>query len=94
MNESFQETMDSLEATALRVKAERDEAVRLLKEALIYSHIGANGPFKTTVRQFLAKLGVIADYAETMVKRDQLARHEGRPEHDLDTFGRPLRAGT
>ena len=31
------------------------------------------------------------DYANAMVKRDQLARHEGRPEHDFSTDGRPLK---
>lgn len=34
------------------------------------------------------------DYAETMIRRDQLALHEGRPDHDQDVFGRQLKAGT
>ena len=33
-------------------------------------------------------------YADAMIRRDQRARDEGRPEHDLDTFGRPLRPGS
>jgi hypothetical protein len=33
------------------------------------------------------------DYAAVMTKRDQLARHEGRPDQDLDVVGRVLRAG-
>lgn len=32
-------------------------------------------------------------YANAMVKREQIARHEGKPEHDLDVVGRVLRAG-
>lgn len=32
-------------------------------------------------------------YGDVMSGRDRLARHEGRPEHDLDVFGRPLREG-
>jgi hypothetical protein len=34
-----------------------------------------------------------ADYADTMVKRDQLARHEGRADQDLDVVGRAMIAG-
>ena len=40
-----------LEVVALRVKAERDEAVRLLRA------IGKKGPFKTQVREFLKRIG-------------------------------------
>lgn len=93
MKESLKEAMDTLAVTAMRVKAERDEAVKLLKEALLYSHIGADGPFKTTVRKFLGSLGAIKDYAETMIERDKLARHEGRPDQDLTTRGTPMEAG-
>jgi hypothetical protein len=78
----------------LRVKSERDDAVRLLKEGLLYSHIGQHGSYKSRVREFLCKLGVIKDYADTMIKRDQLARHEGRADHDQDICGRPLREGS
>lgn len=35
----------------------------------------------------------INDYANDGVKREQLERHEGRPEHDQDMVGRALRAG-
>src|SRR3990167_8868833 len=35
-----------------------------------------------------------ADYAEIMVKRDQLARNEGKPEHDIGPDGQRLRAGS
>ena len=87
MNESMDETMRGLANTALRVKEERDDAVRLLKEALLYSHIGAEGPFKSKVRMFLIRLRC---YPEP--KPD--TRTESRPEHDLDTFGRPLKAGS
>jgi hypothetical protein len=45
-----------------------------------------------TAKFFIAIVPAI-DYAETMVKRDQLARHEGTPEHDTDVVGRALKAG-
>ena len=32
--------------------------------------------------------------AEAGIRRDLQARHEGKPEHDLDTTGRRLRPGT
>ena len=32
-------------------------------------------------------------YAEAMIQRDKLTRYEGRPDQDLDAFGRPLKAG-
>lgn len=32
-------------------------------------------------------------YANSKVKQDQLARHEGRPDHDTDVVGRALKAG-
>ena len=33
-------------------------------------------------------------YADAMIQRDKIERHTGRPEHDADTFGRPLKAGS
>jgi hypothetical protein len=48
-------TLDDLEETALRVKAERDEAVKLLQESLLYSATGSSGPFKSRVREFLER---------------------------------------
>ena len=33
-------------------------------------------------------------YGDVMAKREQLQRYEGRPDQDLDTFGRPLKAGS
>jgi len=98
--ETMDQTMADLTETALRVKAERDEAVKLLKEALLYSHIGADGVFKSKVRAFLEPLGVIAAYADAMAKRDQLERLEGRSAQtrsggtDTTTDGRPLRHGS
>jgi hypothetical protein len=50
------ETLDALEVTALRVKSERDEAIELLRESLLYSATGNRGAFKTRVRDFLARL--------------------------------------
>ena len=49
--------LDQLELTALKIKHERDEAVRLLRECLTYSSIGEHGMFKTKVRDFLDSLG-------------------------------------
>jgi hypothetical protein len=92
MNESMDETMRGLANTAIRIKDERDEAVRMLKEALLYSHIGQEGPFKSKVRMFLIRMRVYP--ADDPVKREQLERHAGRPDQDLDTFGRPMKAGS
>lgn len=32
-------------------------------------------------------------YADAMIQRDKEARHTGKPEHDRDTFGRPMKEG-
>lgn len=50
-------TADHLIATALRVKDERDAAVRLLRRTLELREIGAEGPHKSDVRAFLARIG-------------------------------------
>ena len=49
--------LTELEATSRGVKAERDEAVRLLRECLTYSTLGDQVMFKTKVRDFLDSLG-------------------------------------
>lgn len=41
----------------------------------------------------LAEASAANDYANAMVKRDQLARDRGRPEDDMTTHGTPLKAG-
>jgi anti-sigma factor ChrR (cupin superfamily) len=41
----------------------------------------------------LAEASAANDYANAMVKRDQVARHTGRPDQDLDVVGRALKAG-
>lgn len=46
-------TLDDLEEVSLKVKAQRDEAVNLLRESLMYSATGSQGPFKSRVKQFL-----------------------------------------
>jgi hypothetical protein len=53
---ALEETHASLSETALRIKDERDEAVKLLSESLLYSYMGQNGHFKTRVREFLTKV--------------------------------------
>lgn len=79
--ESLDETMKGLVTTALRVKDERDEAVRLLKEGLLYSHIGQHGSFKCRVREFLIRLRVYPQPDE---------RTASRPDHDMNTRCEPL----
>lgn len=49
-------TQASLEETALRIKEQRDEAVQLLRESLLYSATGEHGHFKTRVKSFLARV--------------------------------------
>jgi hypothetical protein len=56
MSETLEQTMAELRAVALKVKAERDMAVKLLSEAMIYSAAGERGDFKTRVRNFLETL--------------------------------------
>jgi hypothetical protein len=51
------QTLGDLEEVALRIKSERDEAVNLLGELLLYHTIGDKGAFKTRVRAFLARIG-------------------------------------
>jgi hypothetical protein len=51
-----QQGLASLAETALRVKAERDAAISLLRESLIYSFTGHSGPFKSRVKEFLGKV--------------------------------------
>jgi hypothetical protein len=41
----------------------------------------------------LAEASAANDYANAMVKRDQLERHEGRADHDMTTHGTPMKAG-
>jgi hypothetical protein len=41
----------------------------------------------------LADASAANDYANAMVKRDQLARHDGRADHDMTTHGTPMKAG-
>jgi hypothetical protein len=49
------QTLDDLEQIALRIKSERDEALNLLRESLLYSATGQHGHFKTRVREFLKR---------------------------------------
>lgn len=50
------DTMVELESAALRVKAERDRALQLLREVLCYSQLGREGDYKTRVREFLESI--------------------------------------
>jgi hypothetical protein len=50
------EELANLRATALKVKAERDYAIELLRISLMYSFTGGSGDFKDRVRAFLETL--------------------------------------
>lgn len=52
--------MTALEETVLRVKEERDEAVRLLRRVLDVREMGLNGPIKSDIRAFLKSFGMRA----------------------------------
>lgn len=49
-------TLEELSATALRIKAERDEALKLLRRALQVREAGVHGPLKSDIRAFLVSL--------------------------------------
>ena len=38
--------------------------------------------------------GEVSAYVDAGIRKAQRERHEGKPEHDRDIFGRPLRAGS
>lgn len=48
--------MAELAETALRVKAERDEAIELLKRTLLLREMGQYGEHKDSIRQFLRRV--------------------------------------
>lgn len=41
---------------AMRIQAERNEAIRLLKETLLIREAGINGPHKSAIREFLGRI--------------------------------------
>lgn len=44
-------------------------------------------------RDFISEADKVNAYAEAGIRKDQQARHAGRPEHDTDLVGRALKAG-
>ena len=74
-------------------------AIQLLEREYLASLVDSNTKMATRLQ--LAILQVIGllpsnitervnDYANTKIKADQLARHEGRPDHDMTTDGRKV----
>ena len=81
MNDDTKATLDSLERLLL---ADATDPRPALEAAYRIGEI--EGMLKVS--------GQVANYADAAIRRDKIARLEGRPEHDLDTFGRPLKAGS
>ena len=84
------------------MQAEQDRlrpALRLLertyREALDRQNIEAPTTVHLAIENLLRlwKEGERNEYANARVKLDQLARYEGRHDHDCDVAGRSLRAG-
>jgi hypothetical protein len=46
----------ALAKVALRIQAERNEAIRLLKETLLIREAGINGQHKSAIREFLQRI--------------------------------------
>jgi hypothetical protein len=56
-SDTLAQSMSDLSDTALRVKDERDVAVKLLRTVLEMRELGAEGPTKSNIRAFLARIG-------------------------------------
>ena len=76
-----QTTLDSLEALLVGEKTSVRDALR---SAFVLGEL--------TGRIAMARKSDL--YAEAMLQRDKIERYQGRPDQDLDTFGRPLKAGS
>src|SRR4051812_31578694 len=74
---SLEQSMAALRSTALRVKAERDEAVRLLQRTLDIREMGSQGLHKTAIRQFLSLVGESIAQGASAVRMDRLCALEG-----------------
>ena len=77
-------------------------ALRTLEREYFAALIDPQTKMKTSLQlAILAVLMVVPsaitervnDYANGKIKADQLARHEGKPEHDTDVVGRAFKAG-
>lgn len=94
--ETLAETMRATVETALRVKDERDTAVKLLRTVLDMRELGAEGPTKTDIRAFLARLGkpgVLTRFdRQRQLERDIVAFNPDTPEalELLHSFSRSL----
>lgn len=54
--QSLSASIADLSTTALRVKAERDEALKLLRRVLQVREMGLQGPMKSDIRHFLSRV--------------------------------------
>lgn len=94
--DSLAATADHLIDTALRIKGERDAAVKLLRRTLEIREAGIDGPHKTDVRAFLARIGepvIITRFArQRALERDIVAFNPNTVEASelLASFERAL----
>lgn len=82
-------------ATQLRLTPVIDALEREFQDSLRDPHSKLKTSLQIAITAVIAMVrsSEMNDYANAMVKREQLARHEERPEHDMTTFGTPLKAG-
>lgn len=79
----YNTTIQALEAAYRRAMLNPDAKIPTYLEAAIFVLIGMNIA--------MPKGDTSGDYAEHMIRKDQLERHEGRPEHDMTTRSTPLK---
>ncbi|HZM33651.1 MAG TPA: hypothetical protein VFC18_04080 [Burkholderiales bacterium] len=77
-------------------------AIRALEQAFFSALIDPETNMKTALQVAICHVLALApspitskvqEYADVKIKRDQLARHEGRADHDTTTFGTRLYPG-
>lgn len=69
-----------------------DWTVKIAEAYCVYHRIPCKRKFTDVeLARPLEQLKLGLAYAETMVKRDQHARHEGRPDHDMTACGDRLK---
>jgi hypothetical protein len=76
-SDTLAQSMSELSDTALRVKDERDAAVKLLRTVLDMRELGAEGPTKSNIRAFLARIGqpvTISRFARQQALEREIAR--------------------
>jgi hypothetical protein len=82
-------------ALQLRMAPAIDALEREFKESLKDEETRMKSSLQVAIANVIALSRIEREnaYACDMVKRDQLARHEGRPEHDTTAWGTPMKAG-